>query len=79
MLQERFLEKKSHKEKILKSLEEKFQQTEENIKKKKQILDLLDIQVEIYRVFLMILKDFFLRKKMKTKGFWRKWFNWLIR
>ena len=45
ILQERFLEKKAHKERILKSLEEKFTQTSENLKQKKQILDLLEVQV----------------------------------
>ncbi len=45
ILQERFLEKKSHKEKILRNLEEKLMQTTENLKKKKQITEILNIQV----------------------------------
>ena len=45
ILQERFLEKKTHKEKILQSLEEKFAQTQENLNKKKQIMDMMEVQV----------------------------------
>lgn len=51
ILQERFLEKKLNKEKIYKSLEEKFQQTSENLKKKRQILNMIESQVA-YFLFL---------------------------
>lgn len=45
ILQDRFVEKRSNKEKILKSLEEKYQQTQENLGKKRQVLEILEGQV----------------------------------
>lgn len=70
ILQERFLEKKQHKEKILVSLEEKFAQTQENLNKKKQIIDMLEVQVfgGIFRKIGLLWVDLF-RKKMKKKCF----------
>lgn len=45
LLQERFLEKKTTKEKILNNLQEKFQQTSENFKQKRHMLEILEKQV----------------------------------
>ena len=73
ILQERFLEKKQHKEKILMSLEEKFAQTQENLNKKRQIMDMLEVQV--LGIFLKYGDGhgvYKFRKRMKKKCFWRK-------
>lgn len=48
ILQERFLEKKQKKDQIIINLEEKLIQTSENLKKKRQILDMLEVQVIFY-------------------------------
>ena len=58
ILQERFLEKKMNKEKVFKSLEEKFQQTSENLKKKRQVLNILESQV-IFINFLNFVLNLF--------------------
>ena len=55
------------------SLEEKFAQTQENLNKKRQIMDMLEVQV--LGIFLKYGDGhgvYKFRKRMKKKCFWRK-------